>query len=317
MPNSAPPLVTPTQATQKVFEVFLRQPGRKPSTKDKYRYKLKEFLGRYGDLPIAEISAELLETWFTYLEEQKGYSPGNLAFHRNCFHAFFNYTSLYTGHNPARTLPHYSSKPTHVITANPQEVEKAINICETHMWSTLTDQRDAAIFILGTAGLRRSNVKKTRLSQVRHALANPITVFDPVSQSTKTMYVIPTDGKGTMEAVLDERRARIVRRYIENRPKTRHDKLFINLDPRSKLYRNPLSNEGLLRARVKVCKEAKVTLTTFQKMRRLVGTKVARTKGAETAAKVLGHKSGTRVVLDHYFNPDTEAARLAALQALD
>ncbi|NJN53686.1 MAG: site-specific integrase [Anaerolineae bacterium] len=193
--------------------------------------------------------------------------------------------------------------------ANDDDVERALRACE-RMVLTLPDQRDAAIFALGSTGLRRSNVCAVRLSVVQRALAAPVRF------EGQEFYVLNTGGKEPMEAVLDDRLARIVRRYMEHRPKTAHDRLFVNLNCAHASYLEPLSNEGMIRARRRVCLVADVPLISFQKMRRLTGTKVARRFGLEVAAAVLGHRSGTDVVRKHYYDPDKEAARLAALTAL-
>ncbi|MEM9775198.1 MAG: tyrosine-type recombinase/integrase [Chloroflexota bacterium] len=294
-----------------VFEHFLKQPGRISSTKKKFRYKMGPFLAEHGDKPLKAIDSECLENWFVYIEERKGFSKGHLAFHRNCFVTFFNFCRQWLdGESPADSIPRYPQKPAQVITANSADLEKGLRVCELQMWQSIHQQRDAAIFTLGASGMRRSNIERTRYSDVVYALKNPITV------NGQLVYIIKSDGKEGMEAVLDERRAAIIKRYVDNRPKTaKHNRLFINLDTRHKSYLQPLSKEGLLRARKKVCKLAGISVVSFQKMRRLVGSTVARKHGVEVAAQVLGHKSGVSVVIDHYYDPDKEAARRAALDA--
>jgi len=293
-------------AASTAFETFLQEPGRSVSTKKKFRYKFKGFLKRYGKRPLAEIDTVTLEEWFDYMERRLGYSQGHLAFHRNCHKAFWKYCSQFTGSNVAANLKHYEEAPPVVITADKGDVELCLRACE-NMWETLPDQRDAAVFALGAAGLRRSNVHLISLRATRLALKTPV---------GDDMYLFTTDGKRPMEVILNGRLAKIINRYISNRPKTPHDRLFVNLNSDDSDYLNPLSVEGLQRARRRVCKRADVPLISFQKMRRLMGSTVARKYGLEIAASVLGHTSGTEVVRKHYYDPDKEAARRAAFDVL-
>lgn len=291
------------------LDVFLMQPGRGLSTKRKFRYKLKSLLAKFGDHPISSVTGDDLEAWLCELEDLRGYSQGNLAFHRSCAHTFFAFCAAWAGDNPAANLPHYSQRPSRVIIANQQDVERALETCE-RMWSTLVEQRDAAIFALGTSGLRRSNIMRITVAETTHALGDPIQ-----AESGALMYLLTTSGKEPMEAVLDERRATIIRRYLGNRPTTGHNRLFTNLNPHSNAYLRPLGANGYQKARERVCERAGVALISFQKMRRAMGTQIARRWGVELAAQALGHRSGTKVVVDHYYDPDREAARSAVLNA--
>lgn len=293
------------------LEFFLQEPGRSPLTKKKYRDKFKFFLVEYGERQIDSISLELLEKWFLYLQDRRGYSDGNLAFHRSSFFTFFKFCSKWTGFNPAQYLPRYSQKPARVITADPKDVEKVLKYCEGPHIDTPTEKRDAAIFAFGTAGLRRSNIAAMRYTEVIQALDNPMEI------NGRIVYIFSTGGKQKMEAVLDERRADMIQRYIDIRPKTHHDRLFISIDDQQlDFYLKPLSMEGMLRARNSICKRAGVDKISFQKMRRLMGTMVARKHGVSVAAQVLGHTSGVSVIIDHYYDPDKEAARIAAIDAI-
>jgi hypothetical protein len=59
---------------------------------------------------------------------------------------------------------------------------------------------------------------------------------------------------------------------------------------------------------------AGVPVITFQEMRKLRGTKIARQFGLELAAEALGHISGTKVIREHYYDPDRHMAHVAILQ---
>jgi len=292
-------------AVSAAFEMFLQEPGRSIATKKKFRYKFKGFLKQYGKRPLAEIDTVLLDEWFDYMETRLGHSQGHLAFHRNCHKAFWKYCATFTGVNPAANLKRYEEAPERVIVADRDDVELCLRACES-MWSTIAEQRDAAIFALGAAGLRRSNVHSVSYKAMKRALAKP----------DEDMYLFSTSGKRPMEVILNGRLAKIIKRYVDNRPTAPHDRLFVNLNTDHPDYLKPLSAEGLTRARRRVCKRADVPLISFQKMRRLMGSTVARKYGLEIAASVLGHTSGTEVVRKHYYDPDRDAARQAALDTL-
>ncbi|MFT7584910.1 MAG: integrase, partial [Cellvibrionaceae bacterium] len=292
-------------------EQFMTQPGRIRSTKQKYQYKLGNFLDKHGDNSIQIIDVPLIENWFAELD-RKGYSDGHLAFHRSCFVTFLNFCQPWINNNPAKALPYYSQIPTHIITANAAHIGIALTVCEDKMGQTLALQRDAAIFALGVSGMRRSNIRETRYTDMLYALQNPIQI------DSRTAYSIQSNGKEPMEAILDQRRAKIIQRYIDNRPTiNKHNRLFIVVNENHAKYLQPLSNESLLRARKKVCTLANIPVISFQKMRRLIGTNVARTHGVALAANVLGHKSGVSVIINHYYNPDKQAARRAALDTFE
>lgn len=295
-------MIFPDDTLVNYFDKFLELP-RAESTKQKYRSKFKAFLHQYGDMPISEIDAALVHAHFDYLEK-KGYSRGTMSFFRNCFHAFFAWTAKFTGVNPAHKLPNYPQTAVVIERADEGDVQKCLNICEA-MWDTLKNQRDSAIFALGSTGLRASNVAGTRFSEIKRTLKHPERV------GGCKMYILPTTGKRPMESVFDERRAAIIGRWVENRPRCEHDQLFVSLKTME-----PLQARGFLYARMNVCQAAGVPLINFQQMRRMVGTRVARDKGALIASHVLGHKSGIKIVLEHYYNPDLEAARVAAYESL-
>lgn len=294
------------------LDQFLAQPGRGPSTKQKIKNKLKTFLNTHGNTPLAEITPQTLDVWFNHLENRCGYSNGHLAFHRNAHRVFFRWCSQFTGKNPAQNIKRYPDAPSRIITANENDLKRAIQICEQQMWTDLCSQRDAAIFVLGSVGMRRSNIGAMRYSEAMHALNAPM----QSKNADDVFYVLQTGGKRQMEGILDKRRAEILKRYTINRPRTKHDRLFINLNPNSPHYLMPLSSEGLKRARNRVCKQANIPLISFQKMRRLIGTRIAIAHGVAVAAHVLGHTAGVETILRHYYNPDSETARHAVLDVL-
>lgn len=284
---------------------FLEQPGRKHSTKNKFRTKFKLFLEKYGSTAVSDITPAVIEAWFYYLEDGKGYSEGHLSFHRSCHVTFWSW--LDAG-DLVSAVPAYSSAPAVIITASDDEVTRLLATCN-RLWTNIQQQRDAAIVAMGTAGLRRSNIRSIRTSQAQHALDNPI------SLDGRPICILPSRGKESMDAVLDEVRAAIIRRYLSNHPATRHDRLFVNLNPTHGQYLQPLSNEGLARARQNVCAAAGLRLISFQELRRWLGSKIAQRKSPQLAAQALGHRSGENVILKHYHNPEKILTQTAVLDA--
>jgi hypothetical protein len=69
----------------------------------------------------------------------------------------------------------------------------------------------------------------------------------------------------------------------------------------------------MTRVRHRLYKLAGVPVITFQELRKLKGTKIGRAYGLEVAAQALGHRSGTRVIREFYYDPDRRAAQIAIL----
>ncbi|NJN53685.1 MAG: hypothetical protein HC804_02365 [Anaerolineae bacterium] len=103
MPTQLPSVPPADKRLVDVFALFLEQPGRGLSTKRKFRAKFKLFLGRYGERPVGLITADVLEEWFCFLEERKGYSEGHLAFHRSSQRTFWKWAAAagWVAVNPA------------------------------------------------------------------------------------------------------------------------------------------------------------------------------------------------------------------------
>ena len=271
-----------------------------------YRNKLGKFLAVYGAYEVEAITPEIIKTWFDELE--KGYSEGNLAMYRKCFAALFN--SVRPHDNPVAGIRRYKQEPKRIIRADKDDVQIALDVCEQLSKSdNPIERRDAAIFTVGTSGARRSNIASLTIDEAQIGLSKLEQIGDDFG------YILVCDGgKEKMELVLDERRGRIVRKYLEVRPNVRHDYLFVSFEENS--YGRKLSNEGFIRARRKICGLANVEMISYQEMRRMVGTDIARQEGLETAAHALGHTSGIEVIRKHYYDPDKEKARKAALNVL-
>jgi integrase len=126
-----------------------------------------------------------------------------------------------------------------------------------------------------------------------------------------SIYTVAAPGKTEIEIVFGDWHATLLRRYLEVRPATEHDRLFVHF--RQQGDNHPLGAKGLGEARRNICKIANVPAITFQEMRKLKGTKIAREYGLELAAEALGHVSGTRVIREYYYDPDRHAARVAIL----
>ena len=288
---------------------FLADPRRKLITRKKYLYKLRPFLDLYGEEQLADITAENVLKWFEEMEEG-GSAEATMAMIRACLVAFLGHcqASGWVASNVAKSVPRYDGRPKRVITANTEHVAEALTICGFLSKSTCsTRRRDAAIFALAAiSGGRRSNMMMMPFRETVAALANPLP-----DTAVGNIYSVSTKGKTPIEIVFGEWHAGILRAWLEVRPESAHNRLFVHLRPTS--LGKPLEANGLGHARKHICKIAGVPVITFQQLRKLRGTQIARQFGLELAASALGHISGTRVIREHYYDPDKHAAHVAIL----
>lgn len=308
-----------SQTLRQSLAAFLRSRtanGRRRSayTVRKYNSKLKGFLAEFGDVAAWQLDPEAVEVWFAALEPV--YADATLHMVRSCLLAVLRWVSAESGVDctgALRYVPRYDARPARVVTANEHHVRMALDLCGTLMHSAKAMQRrDAAVFVLAAAsGQRRSGLVALRLSAMRDALATPL--FEPTSG---TYYTLRTVAKGRRTPlVFGEFPADCLRSYVQIRPKTAHDRLFVELRPNHARYGEPLGERGLSGAYLRISEMLGVPPITFQQLRRLRGTQIARQFGLEMAAHTLGHamSSGTRVVREHYYDPDDAAAVSAAL----
>ena len=291
------------------FEQFLADPRRKLITRSKYAYKLRPFLEGNGARPVGEVSAETVNEWFGQMEGS--YAEATLAMARSCLVTFFNFCLAqgWLERNPATQLPRYDDRPAHVVTANEAHLASALTFCGIMSRSVNPYQRrDAAVFaVAAISGARRSNIMLLPFRETVASLERPD--FD---DRVGHIYTVASKGKTAIEIVFGDWHAGILRGWLDVRPECGSNRLFVHLRPSS--LGRPLEANGLGHARRNVCAVAGVPVITFQEMRRLRGTKIARQFGLELAAEALGHISGTRVIREHYYDPDRSAARVAILQ---
>lgn len=298
---------------QAAFEQFLADPKRKLITRSKYSYKLRPFLERHGELPVTVVTADAINNWFSEME--RSYAEATLAMVRSCLVTFLNFCvdRGWLVVNPARQLPRYDDRPKRVITADEEYLGQALTICGfLSRSSDVRSRRDAAVFALAAiSGARRSNIVYLPHRETVTALEHP-----DYDERVGHIYQVSTKGKRPITAVFGDWHADILRRWLEVRPSSPvgvdQNRLFVHVR-RSTLGR-PLEANGLGHARRNVCKIAGVPIITFQEMRKLRGTKIARQFGLELAAEALGHISGTNVIRHHYYDPDRHAASVAILQ---
>lgn len=301
------------------FASFLRSrtrhnKRRSPYTIKKYQTKLAPFLSKFGHLEPWSLDAEEVEAWF--IARQRRYSEATMHMTRACLLAFLNWISAETGLDCALALaytPKYDPRPERVRPANPHHVQQALELTEllTHS-NRPQDRRDACAFVLAASnGQRLSGLMNMRYSTIVDAITTPL--FEP---NAGTYYVLRTVAKGKrVPVIFGEYPAQVVRNYIEVRPKTKHDRLFVELRPNHKNFGKPLGENGLRGAYRRISQAIGVPNITYQDMRKLKGTQIARQYGLELAAAALGHSisSGTSVVREHYYDPDEAAAVQATL----
>lgn len=291
------------------FEQFLAEPKRKLITRSKYRYKLAPFVERWGETAVSAIGAEAVNGWFAEMEAS--YADATLAMVRSCTLTFFNFCVKqgFCEANPARQLPHYDDRPKRVVTANEEHLSQALTICGIlAKTSDVRNRRDAAIFALAAiSGARRSNIVHMPFRETVAALERPDN-----DARVGNIYQVGTKGKTPVQIVFGDFHAGILRAWLEVRPDCVHNRLFCHV--RATSLGRPLEANGLGHARRHVCQVVGVPVITFQQLRRLRGTKIARQFNLELAAEALGHVSGTSVIRNHYYDPDRHAAHVAILE---
>lgn len=291
------------------LDEFLADPRRKMITRRKYSYKLRPLIELYGQRPIQEITEDHLLEWLADLEKEL--ADASLAMVRSCLITFFNHclNCGWIDVSPARRLPRYSDRPQQVVTANEEHLGQALTICG--ILSRSEDpyhRRDAAIFALAAiSGARRSNIMLLPLRETVKALETP--TYDP---RVGNIYRIRVKGKKPLSVVFGDWHAGIIRQWIAMRPESDYNRLFVHLRAGSQGL--PLEENGLGKARKRICEIAGVPSISFQELRRLKGTKIARQYGLELASEALGHVSGTRVIREHYYDPDRHMADIAILE---
>lgn len=300
---------------QAAFDQFLADPRRKLITRSKYSYKLRPFLEAHGALVLTAVDdgptlAGAINGWFAEME--RAYAEATLAMVRSCLVTFMNFCvdAGWLATNPARQLPRYDDRPKQVITADEEHLGQALTICGFMSRSAnIQQRRDAAVFALAAiSGARRSNIVYLPFRETVSALAHP-----DYDETVGNIYRVSTRGKTPISVVFGEWHADILRRWLEVRPSVKDaNRLFVHV--RRSTLGQPLQENGLGHARRNVCQLAGVPTITFQEMRRLRGTKIARQFNLELAAEALGHISGTKVVREHYYNPNRHMAEVAILQ---
>ena len=288
----------------------------KQSTIDLYHRKLDPFFERFDCSP-GELTRADVTGWFDELKKE--YSNGHLSIIRKQLNALLGFCVREGAmqQNWVKYVERFPSTPEQIVVPEAHTVAAIYNIC--HDLSESDNpilRRDAAILICGIGGLRRSNVGAVKFSSVVKALANPH--HDPL---VGKFCVVPIqEGKAPMELVLIESDIPIVQRWIDVRPETVHDALFIGLNPNPNTnkgqYLQPVGQGALIHARRRVCKLAGTPLVTYQQLRRHMGSRSAEIEDPARSAMVLGHSkhSGDRVVRLHYHDPDRHRARVLAAQ---
>lgn len=302
---------------EKIYHEYLYNGERELAayTLIKYHYDFYPFIQKYSGLKAHKVTPEIVLEWFRELEG-RGIAEATLAKHRGVFRAFFNYCVKkgYCKKSPAEVLPTYSDKPAVVHLPPKADVETCIKTAwEMSEGDDVYSRRAAAVFMLCyTFGNRRGELRNANLSAFWKALERP------VEYEEETFYIMPTTGKtGAAKIVFSHAQKGFILRYLQLAPEPKDDALWMNLDPNHIAYGTRLSDMGMGRTRRLVLKMAGVGRLTYQDLRRWRGSMVARSAGVDQAALVLGHKSGTAVFRDFYYDPDAVRAYMEALRTAE
>lgn len=305
-----------------LYRRFLARPGRRARplsrhTRNKYKYDLLPFVEAHAHLDASQLQEHHVVAWFDRLENERGFRPATLAKHRSEIICFFNWLrgNGYTTVDVSQVIPRFASEPATIRLPHDGDVARLLAAANKLSYSDrVVERRDAAIILVAHAyGNRRGEIRATSLRDFWRALDSPMTLA-----GGKRAYVLTTTGKGGPARIaLGEGQKAAVLRYLQLAPDPLDDALFINLKEEHPRYRRRLSRTGFDRSRRRMVKAAGLRHPlTFQDLRRLRGTEVARTAGVENAVIMLHHKDGGKTFRSYYYDPDDEAAFAAALRTL-
>lgn len=284
------------------FTAFLERNISK-HTRDKYYYRLRPFIERYGQRQPESVTAEMIAD---YISSKPQLSEASKAILKSCFHAFLNFCNV--SPNPAAMLPNWRDTPKRVIIPAEKDIATLLNqAIVLSLSGSPREKRDSLILSLSVmSGNRRGELRALTLPEVQDALQHP----------ENGVFHAETSGKaGTAVIRFTSFHAPFIERYTAVRPQTSCQHYFVNLNPNHKRYGQQLSLVGFDRARYHICKRANVPTITYQELRRRLATMIARREGVDIAAHALGHSphSGDRVIRAFYYDPDKAAVDAACL----
>jgi len=284
------------------FNQFLERDGLSKFTRDKYFYRLRPFTLRYGTTAVNQITtADIIP----FVDKPDLADPSK-ALLRACFHALFNFCleNGYCEENPVNPIRKWRDYPKRIYIPTQGDVDKALATAVAMNESPVPrDIRDGLIFALAVvSGNRRGELRNLPMPDLLEALERPETLPDG-----GRIYRIYTEGK-TGEAIcrFTAFHVPLIENYLAVRPETVTTALFVNLNKSHEEYGQKLSLVAFDRVRPRVCKRAGVGNITYQELRRLLATKIARATNVDVAAQALNHSrhSGDRVIRVHYYDPD-------------
>lgn len=283
------------------FQQFLERPSISEFTKQKYFYRLRDFVEANGRLTANEITTDMIAD---YIASKEPLAEASKAIIRSCFHAFLSFCEC--DHNPADAIPRYKETPKRIITPNDDHVKRALDTAVSMCNSGEAAQvRDGCIFALSVvSGNRRGELRNLPMNDLLASLKHP----------ENGVYRVHTQGK-TGEAItrFTAFHVPLIQAYLNVRPVSMCAYVFVNDKGEH------LSLVGFDRARPKVCKRADVPIITYQALRRRLATIIANSEGVDVAANALNHSphSGDRVIRAYYWNPDTVKVDKAASLAFE
>lgn len=301
------------------FQTFLEHlSGQSESNRRNYRMRLKRFLDANGTRPLVDLSAADVNRWHEGLQ-QRGYQEATLAGYRQALKAFMNYC-LRRGWIDCSPAGHLKIG-SFISKQHKLPAETAVTAAETIAYGWLrfgntTQLRDALMFLLSVqSGPRLREIRELRLSEVTFALER--------GPDANGIYQVRSHGKtGEILVRFDEAVAAGLHRWLEKRPPTQIDRLFVGLrptvtksDPEPRI--RPLSRSGATKAYERISEAAGLKRTILSHaLRHRLGHNATKQYGAKIAAHLLNHKDAdtAATAIAFYHHPDQDDISRAAAE---
>ncbi len=283
----------------KRFENYLRRRYAGRSTPKHYVSDLSLFARLVGDKQPDQVSVQDVDH-FVDQQVRQGLRPATINRRLAALHTFFEFLAA---EEPDREWPNPVIWRRHGIKRGAHLPRNASDQDVERLFAAMNDVRDRAIFgLMVGAGLRVGEVAKARLQDLE-APSGP-----------DQMAPLRVRGKGSKERMvwLTPRLYATVRAWLQERPSSEHDHLFLNQ------HGQPLSVAGIQYRLKQHCEAAGVKLTCHQLRHTFAHRLAEQEMQVESLAKLMGHAQvQTTQVYIAGADPNLRAAFVQAMTQLE